>query len=140
MTARQNSRHNSMKTFAIAAAFAAAAAFWPMAANADSASEAVTAATHAGLAAKSADINGVHTHLHHALNCLVGPGGAGFDKTNINPCANAGKGAIPDATDADTKTSLEAAAEKARAGIASNDVATAKNDATDVEEMLKALK
>ncbi len=130
----------SIKPFAIAAVFAATAAFWPMAASAGSASETVTAATHAGLAAKAADINGVHMHLHHALNCLVGPAGKGFDKTNLNPCANAGKGAIPDATNADTKEALEKAADKARAGIASHDAATARNDATDAEEMLKAVK
>lgn len=140
MLIRQSAKHISIKPLAIAAALAAAAAFWPMAASADSASETVTAATHAGFAAKAANIKGVHTHLHHVLNCLVGPGGTGFDKTNINPCVNAGKGAIPDAADAATKTALEAAADKARAGIAATDFETAKNDAARVEEMLKATK
>ena len=45
----------------------------------DLGSEINNAATHAGLAAQAADINGVHTHMHHALNCLVGPKGDGFD-------------------------------------------------------------
>src|SRR6476646_9621049 len=71
---------------------------------ADASSETVTAATHAGLAAGASDLAGVHTHLHHALNCLVGPGGNGFDAKEMNPCAQSGKGAIPDTTDATKKT------------------------------------
>jgi hypothetical protein len=63
---------------------------------ADASSETVTAATHAELAAGASDLNGVHMHLHHALNCLVGPGGRGFDPKELNPCAQSGKGAIPD--------------------------------------------
>ena len=43
---------------------------------------------------------GVQAHLHHTLNCLVGPGGDGFDAKQMNPCAQAGNGAIPDAKDA----------------------------------------
>lgn len=104
---------------------------------ADAASETVTAATHAELAAGAADLNGVHTHLHHALNCLVGPGGNGFDAKELNPCAQSGKGAIPDTTDPTKKASLEAAAEKARAGIAASDAKTAKADASSVASMLK---
>src|SRR2546423_1794048 len=92
------------------------------AAFADAASEVVTAATHASLAAGAADIAGVHTHLHHALNCLVGPKGDGFDAKELNPCAQGGSGAIPDTTDAARKSSLEAAAAKARSGIAANDM------------------
>ncbi len=118
----------------------AAAAAWPVAALADEHSEIANAATHAGLAAQAADIGGVHTHLHHTLNCLVGPKGAGFDAKELNPCANAGNGAIPDATDAASKTALEAAADKARTGIAATDLATAKKVATDTETALKAIK
>jgi len=128
---------NRLYTVLRSAAFAGALAALPLAAYADSASEAVTAAQHAGYAASSADIGGVHTHLHHTLNCLVGPGGNGFDATNLNPCANAGKGAIPDATDAAKKKTLEDAAAKARAGIAETDYAKAKADASAVEAMLK---
>jgi len=123
------------RTFLCGAMFAAAAL--PLAAYADSASEAVTAGQHTGYAASASDIAGVHAHLHHALNCLVGPGGNGFDTTNLNPCANAGKGAIPDATNAATKTKLEAAADEARKGIAETDYAKAKADAADLDAMLK---
>ena len=54
-----------------------------------------TPTEHAGYAAAAADIAGVHAHLHHALNCLVGPGGNGFDAKEINPCAHAGNGSFP---------------------------------------------
>lgn len=105
---------------------------------ADAASEVVNAQTHAGLAAASTKIEGVHTHLHHTLNCLVGPAGQGFDAKQMNPCAQAGSGAIPDTTDAAKKKSLEAAAAKAREGIAATDLATAQKTASEIANMLKA--
>ena len=125
-----------------ALAFAAAAGMTllPVQALADEHSEIANAATHAGLAAAAADVDGVHTHLHHALNCLVGPKGTGFAANEINPCANAGNGAIPDAADAGHKASLESAANTARAGIAAADLATAKKAATETETALKAIK
>lgn len=109
-------------------------------AYADAASELVTAGTHASLAAGSADITGVHTHLHHALNCLVGPKGNGFDAKELNPCAQNGNGAIPDTTDPTKKATLESAAAKARSGIAANDYKAAQKDAADVASMLKPAK
>lgn len=105
---------------------------------ADSASEVVNAQTHAGLAAASTKIEGVHTHLHHALNCLVGPAGQGFDAKQMNPCAQAGSGAIPDTNDAAKKKNLEAAAAKAREGLAATDLAAAQKAASETASMLKA--
>jgi hypothetical protein len=107
---------------------------------ADAAGEITTAAMHAGLAAQGADIATVHTHLHHTVNCLVGPGGAGFDAQELNPCANSGNGAIPDSTSSQAKQSLEAALAKANGGLASNDLTVAQKDASDTEAMLKAVK
>jgi hypothetical protein len=107
---------------------------------ADAASEVVTAATHADLAASAGKIDGVHAHLHHTLNCLVGPAGKGFDTKALNPCAHAGAGAIPDTADAAKKKKLEAAADKAREGIAATDLAAAQKDAADTAAMLKAVK
>ncbi len=104
---------------------------------ADAASEVVNAQTHAGLAAGSTKIEGVQTHLHHTLNCLVGPAGEGFDSKQMNPCAQAGAGAIPDTADAAKKKSLEAAAAKAREGIAATDFATAQKDAAATAALLK---
>jgi hypothetical protein len=107
---------------------------------ADAAGEIATAATHADLAAGSANLSGVQMHLHHALNCLVGPSGTGFDPKNINPCANSGNGAIPDTSDATKKAALESAADTARAGIAATDLMTAQKAATQTSTALKAIK
>jgi hypothetical protein len=109
---------------------AGAAAFIATPALADLPAELSVGQTHAGMAATQADINMVHVHLQHALNCLVGPTGAGFDAAHGNPCAKAfGNGAIADAADAGQKSKLEAAAASARSGIASTDLATAQKDA-----------
>ena len=124
----------------LACAFGAGAMFALPALAADASGEIVTAATHADLAAQASDLNGVHTHLHHAVNCLVGSGGAGFDKTQINPCAGSGNGAIPDMADAAKKKVLEAALAEANAGIAATNMAVAKADATGTAAALKAIK
>jgi hypothetical protein len=107
---------------------------------ADVAGEISTAATHATLAAQSGALDGVHTHLHHTLNCLVGPGGTGFDAKQINPCAGSGSGAIPDESDAAKKKSLEGTANTVRAGIAAADMATAVKAANEAATELKAVK
>ena len=117
----------------LAAAFVLA----PAAAYANAASEIVTAQTHAELAAQAADLAGVHMHLHHVVNCLVGPAGSGFDSKELNPCANAGNGAIPDTTNAGQKKLLNDAAAKAESGIAATQLTTAQKAATDTANMLK---
>jgi hypothetical protein len=104
---------------------------------ADPAQEAATAATHAGLAAQAASIEQVHMHLHHAVNCLVGPKGQGFDSNQANPCQKLGDGAIPDTADATTKAKLTAALAKAQAGLKSDDLAAAKKAATEAQSSLK---
>jgi hypothetical protein len=117
---------------------AAAALLYAGPAVADASSETVTAGTHAGLAANAGDLDGVHTHLHHTLNCLVGPGGNGFDAKALNPCAQSGHGAIPDTADAAKKASLESAADKVRAGLASSDMKEARADASAAASLLKS--
>jgi hypothetical protein len=106
----------------------------------DASGEITNAAMHAGLAAQASDIAGVHTHLHHAVNCLVGPGGPGFDSQELNPCANTGGGAIPDSSNASTKQVLESALAKANSGIAATDLASARKDAAATEAALKSVK
>jgi hypothetical protein len=104
---------------------------------ADPAQEAATAATHAGLAAQGASVEQVHMHLHHAVNCLVGPKGPGFDAKEANPCQKLGDGAIPDSPDQALKAKLNAALEKAQAGLKSDDLAAAKKAATEAQAALK---
>ena len=48
------------------------------AALADAHKAEMTAAEHAGFAAKATDIATVHRYLHHVLNCLVGEKGEGL--------------------------------------------------------------
>jgi hypothetical protein len=126
-----------IRSVASVLAFAGMTALVPAAALADGPQAIATAANHAGLAAAAGAVEMVHTHLHHVLNCLVGPGGDGFDAAPGNPCANAGGGAIPQTADAGMKTKLMAAATQAKAGIADADMAGAKKTASDIQAMLK---
>jgi hypothetical protein len=103
---------------------------------ADAHSQIVLAGQHAGLAAQSIDVALLRAHLHHTMNCLVGPGGPGFDAHEMNPCANAGHGAIPDGGIL-KRPPLQAAAAEARAGLAEPDLAKAQLRAAKTAEMLK---
>ena len=67
-----------------------------------------------------------HAHLHHTINCLVGPHGDGFDVKELNPCKDLGNGAIPDIADATRVKSLRAALALIEAGLRSDDLDTAK--------------
>jgi len=71
------------------------------------------------------------------LNCLVGPNGKGFDESFGNPCNGQGQGAIPETTDASTKTKLESALTVTRQSVATSDMAAAKKGAADTAAMLK---
>lgn len=105
----------------------------------DSAKEAATAATHAGIAAKSAGLQQVHMHLHHVVNCLVGPKGEGYDADQANPCKDLGDGAIPDARSPEQRATLEAALAAAKLGLASNDLDEAQKQALETEHQLRSL-
>jgi hypothetical protein len=129
-----------MKNTTRIVALVSAALTLPMAAYADAKSEIATAAQHAGLAAAAPNLAQTHMHLHHAMNCLVGPRDADFDKTNMNPCAQQGNGAFPDESDPDIKVKLQNAMSAAADGIASNDEVTAKKNAATLQTMLDAIK
>jgi hypothetical protein len=107
---------------------------------ADTAAELNIAQNHAGMAAKASDLKTVQMHLHHAVNCLVGPGGEGYDASNANPCAKAGNGAIPDSTDQGQKAKLQAAVADASAGFGTTDVATAQKAAQSTADAIGAAK
>jgi hypothetical protein len=109
----------------------------PTAAFADVAAELTVADQHAGFAAKAGTIDMVHMHLHHVLNCLVGPSGAGFDAAPGNPCAKAGNGAI---ADGGNKAKLQPAVDAVNAGIAATDVAAAQGDAQKAAAAIEAAK
>lgn len=126
------------RTAMIAAAlsFASLAAMSTARAESDPAKEISTAATHAGLAAKATDMKGTQMHLHHVVNCLVGPKGRGFDAAPGNPCNGQGDGAIPDTKDKKQKATLNQALAKANAGLKAKDMVAAQKDATQIQTML----
>ena len=105
-------------------------------ADADPAKERAAAATHAGLAAKATDMKMTQMHLHHVVNCLVGPNGQGFDATPGNPCKDQGAGAIPDNGDPAQKAVLQQALDKVNDGLKQTDMAAAQKDATDAQALL----
>jgi len=131
-------RYKSIRLFGyIAVSAAGILAVSGTAFAADAGKEVSTAATHAGMAANATVIDTVHAHLHHTVNCLVGPSGAGYDAKQMDPCKGMGGGAIPDTADAAKKKALEDALSKANAGLAANDLAGAKKAASDTEAALK---
>lgn len=114
-----------MKKFTL---LAACAAFAATPALADVAAELNIAQNHAGMAAKATDLKTTQMHLHHAVNCLVGSGGAGYDAGNANPCAKAGNGALADATSGQ-RAKIQAAIADAEPGLSTTDLATAQKAA-----------
>ena len=101
--------------------------------------EVMTAATHAGLAAGSKELPQVQMHLHHVVNCLVGPKGKGFDAAPGNPCKDQGNGAISDMKIDGKKKLLRQALARANAGLQTKDLEAAQKDATQVEKILKTV-
>lgn len=93
----------------------------PLAAQADSADvskQVQTASAHAGMALGATSVKMAHTHLHHVINCLVGPSGKGFDANAADPCKGMGQGAIVDAkSDAAVEAKLQAALGQAEKGL-----------------------
>jgi hypothetical protein len=120
------------------ALLAACAALFATPAFADLAGELATAQTHAGMASTQADIAMAQKHLQHAVNCLVGPTGAGFDAAAGNPCGKAGNGAIADTTDAAQKAKLTSIAASAKTGVGSTDLATVQKAAKETADAVAA--
>ena len=115
---------------------AGAAALLATPAFADLAGELSTAQTHAGMAATQTDIAMAHKHLQHAINCLVGPNGKGFDAAAGNPCGKAGNGAIPDSTDAAQKAKLTSIVASAEAGVGNADLAASQKTAKETADAI----
>lgn len=130
----------SRKSFRLVTLCAALTALPLTAMAADASSEITAAATHAGFAAKATTLDMVHAHMHHALNCLVGPGGNGFDATALNPCKNSGNGAIPDTADAAKKEALDKVAAMLRTQVMGDDLAMGQKAAAYIEGELNKLK
>jgi hypothetical protein len=128
--------HPWIATIGILAVFGVGLVSASVKADADSTKEVTTAARHAGLAAQAADLKGTQTHLHHVINCLVGPKGQGFDDKEANPCKDQGNGAIPDTTDEARRTALIQALVKANEGLRKADLAAARKSASEAQVLL----
>jgi len=99
--------------------------------------QAATAGAHAGMALGASDLKMAQTHLHHVINCLVGPSGKGFDAKAGNPCKGMGDGAIVDAKgDAATESRLHAALTQAEHGVKA---ATLDDAHADAQQVLTSL-
>jgi hypothetical protein len=129
-----------MKAVSIACLAGASLFLATAASAADLGSEITNAQTHAGLAASAANLDGVHMHLHHALNCVVGPAGDGFDAKQMNPCAQSGNGALTDETDAAKKAKLMTAKTQLQNGIAATDLKAAQAAATAAQTTIASAK
>jgi hypothetical protein len=100
--------------------------------------EAATARAHALMAAGADSLKMTHAHLHHVINCLVGPKGAGYDASAADPCKGMGEGAIPDAShDPRLHRNLSRAVHAAEAGLRTTDLKQAQRDATRAADALK---
>ena len=126
-----------MKKIALLAACAALIATPVLA---DTAAELNIAQNHAGMAAKAADLKTTQMHLHHAVNCLVGPSGAGFDAAAGNPCGKAGNGAIADSMDPAQKAKLQSIADAAGPGLTTTDEAAAQATAQKTADAIGSAK
>jgi hypothetical protein len=115
------------------AAFATLGLLTPSFAHAQAANSAKTAATHASLAAKAGDLATVKKHLHHALNCIEGKEGKGYDAAAGDPCK--GTGALASASAAD-KASLEQAARLIDVGESLDNLAATQHVADAVAALL----
>jgi hypothetical protein len=77
-----------------------------------------TAIEHAGFASDVKSTKMVHLHLHHVVNCLVGPHGVGFFAPAGNPCKGMGNGALHDLKGrANVRSRLEIALREAKIGL-----------------------
>lgn len=96
-----------------------------------------TASKHAEMAVDATDKTTADKHLHHVINCLVGPDGKGFDSGFENPCQGMGNGALGDIQNAAEKAQLEKALTEAKKGLKAKTYETTKRDAKNVVKTLQ---
>jgi hypothetical protein len=98
-----------------------------------------TASAHAGMALGATDLKTAQMHLHHVVNCLVGPSGKGFDAKAGDPCKGQGQGAIVDAKgDVATESRLHTGLMQAEHGLKATTLDGAHADAQQAMTTLGA--
>jgi hypothetical protein len=124
----------SILAFLSAAALAATPAF----AAGDAGKEIATAIQHSGYASQVKSTEQVHLHLHHVVNCLVGPEGKGFYPEAGDPCKGMGNGALNDLNgQPKVRAELEKALREADKGLRESGFKTAHRTAERVRKTLK---
>jgi len=109
------------------------------AATPDGSKEVSTALAHAEMAVAAKDLKTVDMHLHHVVNCIVGPKGRGFDASAGDPCKDMGDGALNDSTmDKALHAKLEGVLHEADRGLKDKSYDGAKKVAEAVADRLKA--
>ena len=97
-----------------------------------------TAVEHATFASEADDVAKTHLHLHHVINCLVGPNGEGFDAKAGNPCKGQGNGALNDlAGSMQEKAILAQALALAKVGVEIQGYKPANDTAMAVKSLLE---
>lgn len=101
--------------------------------------EIATAAAHAQMAAAAADKSTADMHLHHVINCLVGPGDRRYDAQAGDPCKGMGNGAMHDLGHAPAEhVRLQQALTQAERGLHADSLDTTHEAAKLAAEALKA--
>jgi len=125
-------------TAALAAAAPGAGTAMAFFFNDTATTEIYTALVHAQMALASKDVVEAHHHLHHVINCLVGPNGKGYDANEENPCKGMGNGAM---NDVDSKSAqykkLDDALSEAKEGLDKSSLKNTQNEADEVIEELQ---
>ncbi|HEX7341524.1 MAG TPA: hypothetical protein VF269_04515 [Rhodanobacteraceae bacterium] len=99
--------------------------------------ETATAHVHALMAQGASSLKMSHTHLHHVINCLVGPEGKGFDAAAADPCKGMGHGALPDSKgDKAEHARLWKALTVARKGLATTSLKASHAEAAKAAKLL----
>jgi hypothetical protein len=140
---RKTSLLIALCTLGIGSAFAtgmpaASTAMTPSGAGMDVTKEISTALDHAQMASNGQDVKIVHEHLHHVINCLVGPQGPEFDSTAEDPCKGMGNGAMNDVdSKSDQHKKLDKALSEAKDGLKKDKVKGAQSEAKEVVKELQ---
>lgn len=99
--------------------------------------EVSTAHAHALMSQGATTVSTAHMHLHHVINCLVGPKGSGFNAAAGNPCKGMGNGALNDSTsNAALQTKVKSALADANSGLESDSLSTVHESAAKVAAAL----
>lgn len=106
---------------AVSVALGSALSLTAVAAPGHANKEIATAIIHANVASKVDSLSGVHLHLHHVLNCVLGPHSkqysAAAEKLSAYKCVGLGDGALPDSRDPAVRRDLQQVAKHADGGI-----------------------